>query len=233
MTTNSVLSRPVLPPSATRRFGWPRDVVLGLRLAVGGGRTSLARLVLGTIGIGMATAVLLVSASVSHILANEHQRENNAEPNGARIAGVSAITFSDGQIDYRGSTIPGTYLRATGPNAALPPGVTRLPGPNEIVLSPALAQLLDSSDGALLRPRLPQHVIGLIGPAGLAGPQDLTFYAYLAPGMLPAAELPQLAYSFGPSGDVSSGTDPILQALILVGVVALMVPILIMVAVSS
>jgi len=189
--------------------------------------------VLGTIGIGMATAVLLVSASISHVITSEHARENAVEPNGARIPGVSALTYFDGETDYRGTFIPGKYVRVTGPNTPVPPGVARLPGPNEVVLSPAMAQLLNSPDGALLRPRFPQTVIGLIGPDGLTGPQELTYYAGLTPDMVPSGEPPQRAYSFGSHGPVSSSFNPVLQALVVIGVVALLVPILIMVSISS
>jgi hypothetical protein len=44
------------------------------------------------------------------------------------------------------------------------------------VVSPALAKLLASRDGALLRARFPGRVIGTIGHAGLQGPSELAFY---------------------------------------------------------
>jgi FtsX-like permease family protein len=234
MTTNSTLTRPgATRPVARWRAGWPRDLVLGLRLAVGGGRTSLVRLVLGTIGIGLATAVLLVSASVGHIVATEHAREQAAEPATAHTAGVAPLDYYPSETEYQGTYLNGTYLHATGPNSPAPPGVDRVPGPNEIVLSPAMAQLLGSPAGALLRPRFPQRVIGLIGAAGLIGPQQLTFYAGLSADRLPAGGLGDRVYSFGATGSASSSFDPVLQAFVLIGVVALLVPILIMVSISS
>jgi hypothetical protein len=229
MTTNSVLAG----LSATRYPAWPRDLVLGIRLAVGGGRTSLARLVLGTIGIGLATTVLLVSASVGHIVSAEHDRERAMEPAIASIAGVTPLDYYGGETEYQGRYLNGSYLRATGANSPVPPGVDRLPGLNEIVLSPAMSQLLSSPAGALLRPRFPQHVIGLIGPAGLIGPQQVTFYAGLSANQIPAGEPPRRVYSFGPSGPVSSSFDPVLLAFVVLGAVALLVPILIMVSISS
>ncbi|HYS40354.1 MAG TPA: ABC transporter permease, partial [Pseudonocardiaceae bacterium] len=230
MTTNSTLTR---PDAMRTPVGWPSDLVLGIRLAVGGGRTSLARLVLGTIGIGLATTVLLVSASIGHIVAAEHDRERAAEPAIASIAGVAPLDYYGGETEYQGRYLNGGYLRTTGANSPVPPGVERLPGPNEIVLSPAMAQLLSSPAGALLRPRFPQHVIGLIGPAGLSGPQQVTFYAGLSANQIPAGEPPHRVYSFGPTGPVSSSFDPVLQAFVVLGAVALLVPILIMVSISS
>jgi len=240
MTTNSVLARPEPPAPppppppgpSTRSAGWVGDLLLGIRLAVGGGRTSLARLVLGTIGIGLATAILLVSASVSHVISAESARESGAVPSSQRIAGVAPLDYVYGFTTYRGTDISGFYVRTTGPTSPVPPGLSRVPGPNEIVLSPALAQLLASPDGALLRPRFPQHVVGLIAPIGLTGPQDLTYYAGMTPDMLSPDQLPQeQAYRYGV--DLSSPLSPLLQALVVIGVVALLVPILIMVSISS
>jgi hypothetical protein len=53
---------------------WLHDFGLGVRLAVGGGRTSWSRVVLGTIGIGLATTALLLFASVGHMLGNANAR---------------------------------------------------------------------------------------------------------------------------------------------------------------
>lgn len=227
---NSVLSPPA---RATRRIGWPRDLVLGIRLAVGGGRTSVARLVLGTIGIGMATAVLLVSASIGHVLSNEHVRELNSVPGMTPIPGVAALQYVRSGVEFRGRFISGTYVRATGPNSPVPPGLTRLPGPNEVALSPALSRFLDSPDGALLRPRFPQRVVGAIGPEGLAGPQDWMYYVGVTPDMLPASPPPDQVYSFGMHGGPPASLNSSLQVVVVIGVVALLVPILIMVSISS
>jgi hypothetical protein len=218
--------------SPRRRTGWPQDLVLGIRLAVGGGRTSLARLVLGTIGIGMATAVLLVAASVGNFLGSEHARELAVIPGDRIVAGVAPLDYFGGGTQFRGTYIGGAYVLATGPNSPLPPGIARLPGPGEVVLSPALAALLASPDGALLRPRFTQRVVGLIGQAGLAGPQVLTFYAGLSAAQIPSDEPPQHVYAFGVRGE-SAVIGPLLQVLVVIGAVALLVPILIMVSISS
>ena len=47
-----------------------------------------------------------------------------------------------------------------GPDAPVPPGLTRCPRPGEMVVSPALRRLLTSPDGALLRERLPYAIVG-------------------------------------------------------------------------
>ena len=60
----------------------------------------------------------------------------------------------------------------------MPPGLTRLPRPGELFVSPALRELLRTPDGRrVLAPRLPGRVAGEIGPSGLLGPGELGFYA--------------------------------------------------------
>ncbi|WP_308312649.1 FtsX-like permease family protein [Streptomyces sp. ISL-11] len=53
----------------------------------------------------------------------------------------------------------------------------RVPGPGEMVLSPALEKLLGSDEGKLLRERFPFRPVGTIGDSGLVGPDELFYYA--------------------------------------------------------
>jgi hypothetical protein len=55
----------------------------------------------------------------------------------------------------------------------VPPGVDRLPGPGEVVVSPALAELMQTVPDDQLRNRFPGQVIGTIGPDGLIAPAEL------------------------------------------------------------
>ena len=232
MSAGTAVRPPDVAPAPTRRgWAWVDDLVLGVRLAVGGGRTSWTRLVLGTIGIGLATAVLLVAASVNHILTAEGARGAASEPNFDVVHGVAPLHMASGYTEFRGTMIPGYYLAATGANSPVPPGIPRLPGPNEVLLSPALQQLLDSPDGALLRPRFPQHVIGQISQAGLRGPHDLTFYAGIPNGEQDGVTGLLPVYSFGLSP--TAVDNPSITVLVATGVVALLIPILIMISVSS
>lgn len=222
----STVSRPAV------RDSWLRDFTLGIRLAVGGGRTSWARLALGTVGIGLAATVLLLFASVGTITGGVNGRLAGREANSAVISGVSPTQYFPSDLAFRNTTISGAYLHGTGPNSPVPPGIGALPGPDQVVVSPALARLLDANPD--LRPRFPQKIVGTIGDAGLRGPADLLFYAGAGP--LPAVG-PGLttvvdAYSFGQKG-LSGLGDPTLLIVTVIGSVALLVPIFIFVAVSS
>jgi hypothetical protein len=221
------------PQAGVERGNWPRDFALGIRLAVGGGRTSWMRVILGTIGIGLAVAVLLLAASFGNIMGDRDARINASLPNTTVLGGVSPTqAVMDGMM-FQGNQIQGTYLHGTGANSPIPPGLSSLPGPNEVVVSPALANLLDSDAGAALRPRFPGKIVGTIGPSGLDGPADLMFY--VGSGPLPTGATgasTQNVYSFGaPAGEQFN--DPTLLLVGVLGGVALLVPILIFVSVSS
>jgi hypothetical protein len=135
---------------------------------------------------------------------------------------------------FQGTDVSGFYVHPTGANSPVPPGIGALPGPNEIVLSPALASLLNSDAGASLRPRFAQKVVGTITEPGLRGPNDLLFYAGAGP--LPTTG-PNSAgamnvYKFGVTpkpGPINSS----LLVLAIIGAVALLIPIFIFVTVSS
>jgi hypothetical protein len=142
-------------------------LLLGARLALAGGRT---RLVLTAVGVGLGVALLLVAASIPDMLGARRDR-NAARSDPAQRAGT--LLIADANTEFRRDEIRGRLLKGSGP---VPPGVARLPRPGELVVSPALAKLLASPDGALLRPRIPGRVIGTIGHAGLQGPSELAFY---------------------------------------------------------
>ncbi|WP_410667514.1 FtsX-like permease family protein [Amycolatopsis sp. cmx-4-68] len=158
---------------------WLADLVLGTRLALSGGgaRTALVRLGLTAVGLGLGVVVLLTAASVPHLLGARDDRAaaRSLDP-AAAVDGVDPVYVAEREDEFRGRGLQGYLVQPTGPHPPAAPGVDRLPGPGEAVLSPALAELLRSPDGALLRPRFPQRVVGTIGDAGLTGPNELFFY---------------------------------------------------------
>lgn len=213
-----------------RVAAWTGDLALGIRLAVRGGqtsRTAIARLLLGTIGVGVAVTVLLFAASIDHGISQRNARQVANAPVDKPIAGVTPLSMNDGWTAFRGKGITVRYVHANGPTSPLPPGLDRIPAPGEVVLSPALAELLRSDDGALLRPRFPGHQVGTIGQMGLPNPDDL--YAYVG---ADASMEGRAIYAFGgPASPVS--LDPRLLALLLIGVVSLLAPVFVFVATSA
>ena len=220
------------PRSSIERNSWPRDFALGVRLAVGGGRTSWMRLVLGTVGIGLAVAILLLFASVNHIMSSRDARSNALDRVVAPISGVSPTQLIQTDTPFQGNSIAGYYVHGTGANSPVPPGIAALPGPNQLVVSPAMQDLLNSN--ASLHARFPQQIVGTISQPGLRGPNDLTFYAGTGP--LPSSAQSAVdtmnVYKFGLTPPDRT-IDPSLLVLAIIGAVALLIPIFIFVSVSS
>ncbi|MCT2585722.1 FtsX-like permease family protein [Actinophytocola gossypii] len=215
--------------------GWVSDLALGIRLAVGGGRSSMARFALSTFGIAIAVAVLLVGASVGSMVEENGKREaadvywleGQSEP----AAGVDPLYISEQSTEFRGERVEINYVYSDGADHPLPPGVDRLPGPGEMLTSPALADLLASSDGQLLRPRLPGPVIGTLGKEVVTEPDDLKAYVGAEPAFVEAGEA-QAVYRFTevPTG---TGMPPQLLLLVLIGAVVLLLPVFIFVSSAS
>lgn len=155
---------------------WVADLVLGVRLAVGGSRTSWARLALTAAGVGLGVVVLLLAASVGPAREAKSERVRAAAP---VAAGDGApLRARDVVVSWQGRHIVGVEVAATRDGAPTPPGVGRLPQPGEVVVSPELLHLIQTDYS--VRARFPERVIGVIADAGLPRPKSLLFYAGLA-----------------------------------------------------
>lgn len=219
---------PVWPRPAPVR-GWAGDLLFGARLVRGGNRSGRLRVALTAVGIGVTVTLLLFAASVGHIRAAQQHRANAAvyDPVGP-LPGVDPLRILPTQEPYAGHDVRILYVRATGPRAPLPPGLARVPGPGEQVVSPALARLLAGPDGGPVRARFPAATIGTIGPAGLpGGPGDLTAWV----GSADVTGEP--VYYFGTMFPDTQPLPPLLWTLILVGLVVLLVPMFVLVAAVS
>ncbi|XVV03496.1 FtsX-like permease family protein [Actinosynnema sp. CA-248983] len=208
---------------------WFSDLLLGVRLAMGGGRTSWVRLALTGAGIGIGVAVLLTSTSVPSVLQSREERQAASQAVLGDAEGRDVLYEQRWMTDFRGQGIDGRFVTASGPNAPLPPGLSKVPGDGEVVVSPALAKLLDSPAGELLRERFPQQRVGLIAEAGLNAPHDLVFVA----GDATVPQDPDRAVVAYGGERQDRELDPILSLLIMIGVVALLFPVLVFVGIST
>ncbi|MGH3880336.1 MAG: FtsX-like permease family protein [Actinophytocola sp.] len=209
------------------------DLALGVRLAVGGGRTSLARFALSTFGIAIGVAVLLVGASVGNMV-SEYQVRQYANYVGEQqqpISGVDPVYLHQNPTEFRGEQVEVSYVYASGENHPVPTGMRELPEPGELVASPALADLLRSTEGELLRPRFPGEIVGELDQSVVPQPGDLLAFVG-APAKLADSPDAQAVYEFG--GPVEPRQlPPQLFILILVGSVVLLLPVFIFVASTS
>ncbi|WFE25938.1 hypothetical protein O7623_21585 [Solwaraspora sp. WMMD791] len=215
------------------------DLAFGARLAFSGGRDGWTRTIFTAVGVGIGVAMLLLAAAVPAALDAREQRGADRTwqqaPPTADDAGPSTddsastaladdtLLITHAYTTFQGRSIWGMAVRSGGQRAPLPPGVTRLPGPGEAVVSPALAELLASPDGALLAPRIGERIIGEIGPAGLTGPAELAFYRGVD--TLDPVSHPRVA-SFG-GGPPGEEFGPTLTLLLVVIFVVLLLPIVV------
>jgi ABC-type antimicrobial peptide transport system permease subunit len=215
---------------ATR--GWMSDLALGVRLAVGGGRTSLARFALSGVGIAVAVAVLLVGASVGTMVEG-YQNRSMANTIGTNqpIDGVDPTYVQWGTTQYRGDSVDAEYVYAQGDNHPVPHGMTELPGPGELVASQALADLLASPEGELLRPRFPGRIVEILDPSVVSEPGELVAFVGTDKNLAKNPNA-QPVYRFG-ADEARFVLPPELLVLVLVGAVVLLLPVFIFVASSS
>lgn len=137
-------ARPPEPPSRTPAL--LRDLGLGIRFAAGGGREGWARTLLTAVGVGLGVALLLVAASVPHMLDERSGREQarseskiSESPDVSAKKSDSTVLRIDAGTEYHDRTIDGFLMRADGAHPVLPPGIGELPAAGEMAVSPRSA----------------------------------------------------------------------------------------------
>ncbi|MFE7870657.1 FtsX-like permease family protein [Micromonospora humida] len=202
------------------------DLAMGARMALTGGREGWTRALLTAVGVGIGVAMLLLATAVPGAL-DARQARGDARDDlrfGEQVAaGPGTLLVHALDTEFRGRPVRGRLLRPEGPAAPVPPGLTALPAPGEVVVSPALRRLLDSSDGPLFAPRLGgAKVTGTIADEGLAGPNELAYYQ--GDDRLSDTSGATRLDSFG-GGLPGEGFGPVLMLLVAVIFVVLLLPI--------
>ncbi|MFF4366310.1 FtsX-like permease family protein [Streptomyces sp. NPDC001594] len=211
---------------------WLRDLALGARFALGG-REGRTRTLFTGVGVGLGVALLLISTAIPGALAARGERADARSVLGAPTAagpGRDTLLIARADMTYHGRDVEGRLLRPEGPAAPLPPGLKAFPAPGELAVSPALAELLRSDDGALLRDRLDARITTVIGDDGLTGPAELSFYqgADTLPAPGPGELRVQRITGFGEPDRPELG--PVLMLTVLLTFVALLLPVAVFIA---
>ncbi|PNG20384.1 ABC transporter permease [Streptomyces cahuitamycinicus] len=216
---------------------WSRDLGMGVRFAFAGGREGWTRALLTAVGVGLGVALLLLTTAIPGALAERDRREEARSDHTFSQEKIpkadDTLVVVDADTTFRNLDVRGRLLEPDGPKAPLPPGVSEFPAVGEMVVSPALKELLDSDDGKLLRERLDYRVSGTIGEQGLVGSQELAYFAGgkgLAKLLDGAASGARIDH-FG-SDDLGSSDpwDPVLLLLVLVVFVVLLMPVAVFIA---
>jgi hypothetical protein len=167
---------------------------LGLRLTVNGGREAMTRLLVTAAAVGLGVGMLLLTLAGVNGVNAQNGRYAWLSSGQARSTtahtGASAASAATGQGSntspewwqlradrYQGKVIGRVDIAPTGPNAPVPPGIPRLPGPGQYYVSPALAKLIASTPADQLATRYGSTQVGIIGDAALPAPNSLIVIA--------------------------------------------------------
>ena len=208
---------------------------LGLRLALNSGREALTRLIVTTLAVAVGVALLLAVLAEFHAFQADSNRtcwectQGNSLP-GTLPSHGEAWNYS---VDYyQGQSIERLDVAALGPDAPVPPGLDRLPGPGQYLASPALAQLIRTVPRDQLGERFPGTLVGTIGDAALTGPEELAVYVGYDPAALAQVPGTQWVTAIGTSPGPEVFT-PFFRYAFGVGVLAVLFPVLILISTAT
>ncbi|MGW7513368.1 ABC transporter permease [Streptomyces massasporeus] len=216
---------------------WSRDLAMGARFALAGGREGWTRSLLTAVGVGLGVALLLLTTAIPNALAERDRREQARSDHTFSQQKIpkadDTLMVVDADTTFRDLDVRGRLLEPEGPRAPLPPGVAKFPAAGEMVVSPALKELLASDDGKLLRERLDYRIAGTIGEQGLVGSQELAYFAG-GKGLAELLEGPASGARIDRFGNEYLGSpdawDPVLLLLVLVVFVVLLMPVAVFIA---
>ncbi|MET0233263.1 MAG: FtsX-like permease family protein [Kibdelosporangium sp.] len=206
-------------------------VQLALRVLRGDSRSRLSA-IFTAIGVAVGVTLVLWLATVPDALQSRADRttwrEENYSSQGSfeastANAAVLVASTTDNAGAERLQRFDVAALKSTVPVA---PGIPKVPGPGEVLLSPALARLAASLPAEHLADRFKGTVVGQFGPQALAFPDELLAMVGHAPDEMPDAAGRQGLTSTGPAGHLNE----ILVVLSQIGLVVLIAPCLVLVA---
>lgn len=170
----------------------PGAVGLGLRLAIGGGREAVTRLVILAVAVGLGVGLLLTALAATNAVTTWNARHGWFWTGTESVApgpatGVAPLWWHPSSGIYDGQVISRFDVAATGASSPVPPGLSHDPAPGTYYASPALAALLRSVPAGQLADRYPGHLAGIIGDAALPSPDSLVIVAGRTPAQLATA----------------------------------------------
>nr|MDT0663495.1 ABC transporter permease [Micromonospora sp. DSM 115978] len=218
-------------------------LLLGCRLALGGGREGLVRLVFMAAGVGVGVALLLLALTAPNALQGRYDRtawqdaaysalsfETSDDPVAESADGALFLAVSD---YYDGRPMTRSYLAALGDDPPVPPGLSRAPGPGEVAVSPALRRLMESVPDNELADRFPGRATLTIGPAGLAHDNELVGIVGRTPDQLRDVRSVGEVHGFTDVRPAAWAITTFLVYLVFVGSVVVLVPTLVLIVVVT
>jgi cell division protein FtsX len=211
-------------------------------LTLGSGREAALRVLVTAAAVALGVGMLLACLAGANGLHAQTDRGAWLDTSAQALAPTSTsgrlwwLTSTD---EFSNQEIDRVDIAAAGPNAPVPPGIPHLPGPGEYYASPALTTLFRSEPANELRDRYPAHQIGTIGAAALPSPNSLIIIIghtarqlSQAPGAVEVGATQRTPASCYACQN-TTGSGPVLQFILAGGAVALLLPILILIATAS
>jgi hypothetical protein len=214
-------------------------------LTLGGGREAVLRVVVTAAAVALGVGLLLAALAGGNGLHAQSDRGAWLDTSAQASLSRSVTSTSDrllwlSSIDQFGDqAIDRVDVAAAGPKAPVLPGIPHLPGPGEYYASPALTTLIASQPTNELRDRFPGHQIGTIGEGALPSPSSLIIVIGHAARQLSQApsavevEAIQRTPASCYACQNTIGSGPVLQFILAGGAVALLLPVLILIATAS
>ncbi len=215
---------------------------LGLRLTLGSGREAALRVLVTAAAVALGVGLLLAALAGVNGLHAQTDRGAWLDTSAQASRPTSAshrLWWLSGTDLFGNQAIDRIDVAAAGPDAPVPPGLPHLPGPGDYFASPALTALLRSEPANELRDRFPGRQTGTIGAAALPSPNSLiivightTRQLSQAPGAVEVGAIQRTPAScYACQNTVGSG--PVLEFILAGGAVALLLPVLILIATAS
>ena len=215
---------------------------LGLRLTFGSGREAALRALVTAAAVAFGVTLLLFALAGVNGLHAQTDRGAWLDTAAQALPTTSAshgLWWLSGTDQFGTQAIDRIDVAAAGPKAPVPPGLAHLPAPGEYYASPALSTLLGSVPANELGDRFPGRQIGTIGEAGLPAPSSLIIVTghsadqlSRAPGAVEVGAIQRTPSNCYRCQNVV-GSGPVLQFVLAVGAVALLLPVLILIATAS
>lgn len=206
-------------------------LTFALRTAFRPHRNPGVALVVRIAGMALAAVVLLLAVATDGAMEQRNGRiawRDMGTPFSAGPA-TASLQVLEARDPYYDEFITRAMVVHLQPGAPVPPGLPRVPGPGEVFVSPELRNLIES-DPALGERFGDGTVAGVISRDGLADSGELVAVIGYAPGVLPRAGLYLDAI---PTGDPQVSERLFLRIILVVGIIALLLPVVLFIAAAA
>ncbi len=222
-------------------------IQLGLRLTLGSGREAALRVLITAAAVALGVGLLLFALAGVNGLKSQTDRgawldtSTQTPPSTSRGSTSDPLWWQLTVDEFGNQSIDRVDVAGTGTTSPVPPGISHLPGNGQYYASPALERLLGSTQPDQLADRFPGRQIGTVGAAALPSPDSLIIVIghdarqlSRAPGAVEVRGIqrtPSSCYACQSGAGVGSGA--VLQWILVGGAVALLLPVLILIATAS